>query len=64
MRFHFELGDTVVIDASGEKGEVIGRAEYIASSNQYYVRYKNAQGVAVAGESVAAKVFAMELLRC
>lgn len=47
MRFHFELGDTVVIDASGEKGEVIGRAEYIASSNQYYVRYKNAQGVAV-----------------
>lgn len=42
-----ELESTVTIIASGETGEVIGRAEYSHSENQYQVRYKSADGRAV-----------------
>jgi len=37
--FAFSLGQKVVIKASGEEGQVVGRAEYANSSNNYYVRY-------------------------
>lgn len=44
MGFKFSLGDDVTIAASGETGEVIGRAEYADSSNQYFIRYKAGDG--------------------
>ncbi|MCW3644081.1 hypothetical protein K6Y74_12650 [Burkholderia cenocepacia] len=44
MGFKFNLRDAVTIAASGETGEVIGRAEYADGSNQYYIRYKAADG--------------------
>ncbi len=42
--FAFRLGQQVVITASGEEGEVVGRAEYSNSSNSYYVRYRARDG--------------------
>ena len=44
--FKFELGQQVEIKVSGESGEVIGRAEYADSENSYFLRYKDAQGMA------------------
>ncbi|HDR9093346.1 hypothetical protein QZM46_17540 [Burkholderia vietnamiensis] len=44
MGFKFSLGDEVTIAASGETGEVIGRAEYADTSNQYFIRYKAGDG--------------------
>ncbi|PRD64150.1 hypothetical protein [Malikia granosa] len=46
-RLLYQLDDDVVITASGERGQVIGRAEYTNSSNNYLVRYKCADGRAV-----------------
>lgn len=46
-QFKFPLKQVVTIAASGEVGEVIGRAEYTTSENAYYVRYKDANGRAV-----------------
>ena len=43
-RFAFSLGQQVVITASSEEGEVVGRAEYSNSSNSYYVRYRARDG--------------------
>lgn len=43
----FELTTTVTIAASGEQGEVIGRAEYTHAEPSYLVRYKCADGRAV-----------------
>ena len=43
-KFKFELKEQVTIAASGEQGVVIGRAEYDTSENQYYIRYKAADG--------------------
>lgn len=44
----FELGSQVVIDCSGESGEVIGRAQYAyCAEASYFVRYKAADGKAV-----------------
>lgn len=45
--FAFNLSQFVVIDASGETGDITGRAEYVANENSYYVRYKAADGRAV-----------------
>ncbi|GAM63648.1 phage protein [Vibrio ishigakensis] len=45
--FKFDLNDEVEIICSGECGLVIGRAEYSKESNQYFVRYKSADGRAV-----------------
>lgn len=42
--FAFSLGQQVVITASGEAGQVVGRAEYLNSSNSYYVRYQARDG--------------------
>ena len=44
MGFKFELQQTVTIAASGEAGEVIGRAEYTTSESSYLVRYKAGDG--------------------
>ena len=42
--FKFNLGQSVAITASGEVGVVVGRAEYINSSNAYFVRYAAKDG--------------------
>lgn len=42
-----ELKQNVTIVASGEQGEVIGRAEYTIAEPSYLVRYKSADGRAV-----------------
>lgn len=47
MGFKFELGQRVKIDESGEECSVIGRAEYTTAVNNYFVRYKSADGRAV-----------------
>lgn len=47
MSFKFSLGDEVVIMASGEQGQVTGRAEYQEHGNSYLLRYKAADGRAV-----------------
>lgn len=44
MSFKFDLKQTVTIAASGETGEVLGRAEYATSENSYQLRYKAADG--------------------
>lgn len=43
----FELGEEVNITASGEHGQIIGRAEYQVSENAYLLRYRAADGRAV-----------------
>lgn len=45
--FEYELGSKLTISCSGEEGEVIARAEYLTSENQYLLRYKAADGRAV-----------------
>lgn len=45
-KFKFDLGQQVMISVSGETGVVIGRAEFSESDNSYWVRYKDAQGMA------------------
>jgi hypothetical protein len=47
--FKFELDEPVKIDVSGEVGTVIGRVEYVASSAQYQVLFKAADGRAATG---------------
>lgn len=43
----YQLKQIVKIAASGEEGEVIGRAEYAHCEPSYYIRYKRADGCAV-----------------
>jgi len=43
----FQLKQNVTIKASGETGEIIGRAEYACSEPNYLIRYKAADGRAV-----------------
>ena len=45
--FRFDLEETVSIECSGETGVVIGRAQYLGDDDQYYIRYKAADGRAV-----------------
>lgn len=40
----FDLGDSVVLIMSKEKGCVIGRAEYLHNATQYLVRFVAADG--------------------
>ena len=44
--FAFDLRQVVVIDESKEEGTIQARAEYVASENNYLVRYRQANGVA------------------
>lgn len=43
----YELQQIVTITASGERGEVIGRAEYTLAEPCYLLRYQCADGRAV-----------------
>ena len=43
----FSLGDKVSIKISGEKGEVIGLAQFVDANSQCHVEYKAADGRAV-----------------
>lgn len=45
--FDYELGSPVAIKCSGETGQVIARAQYKNSQDQYLIRYKSADGRAV-----------------
>ena len=45
--FKFNLGAISTIEASGESGTIIGRAEYQTGENSYLIRYKSADGHAV-----------------
>lgn len=42
--FAFKLDQTVTIAASGETGVIIGRSEYTTAENNYYIRYRAADG--------------------
>ncbi len=42
--FKFDLKEDVIISCSGESGEIIGRAEYVSWDDQYFIRYKAADG--------------------
>jgi hypothetical protein len=42
--FKFELGARLAIAASNEEGEIIARAQYQHMEDQYYLRYKAADG--------------------
>ena len=44
--FAFALGERVKIDASGEAGVVIARSDHADASDQYLIRYADANGVA------------------
>lgn len=45
--FRFNLNQQVAIVASGESGQVIGRAQYSTGQDQYFIRYLAADGRAV-----------------
>lgn len=45
--FSFALGAEVRIQASGETGVIVGRAEYTNARNAYLLRYKASDGRAV-----------------
>ena len=45
--YKHELNASVTITASGETGEVIGRAEYTYAERSYLIRYKSADSRAV-----------------
>lgn len=46
MSFNFELGQNVSLAVSNEVGTIIGRADYVNSSYQYYVHYADGNGCA------------------
>lgn len=45
--FAFQLQESVAIAVSGERGTIVGRAEYTNQSPQYLIRYKTADGRAI-----------------
>lgn len=47
MKFQFEMNTTVEIIISGERGQVICRAEYMTAENVYLLRYRAGDGRAV-----------------
>lgn len=44
MEHKFELGDTVTLRESEERGIVIGKAEYSYAETHYLIRYKANDG--------------------
>ena len=44
MNFKFEIGANVAFKMGSERGQIIGRAEYETSENQYLIRYIAADG--------------------
>jgi hypothetical protein len=57
--FTFELNTNVTIRISGETGQIEGRAEYSEGPDQYFVRYKAADGRAVDGWFLASQLKAV-----
>lgn len=47
VKFEYRVHDVVLISVSGERGEVIGRAERESGAIEYLVRYENGYGCAV-----------------
>ena len=47
QKFAYELGEKVVIECSGESGEVIGQGRYKSGDDLFLIRYKSAEGRAV-----------------
>ena len=47
IEFKHELGQSVKVTISGEKGHVKARAEYVNCRNQYLIHYLAADGRAV-----------------
>ena len=47
IKFKHELGQSVKVTISGEKGHVKARAEYVNCRNQYLIHYLAADGRAV-----------------
>lgn len=47
--FKFDLSTNVIINRSGEKGTVTGRAEYVEHPHNYLVEYTAADGRAAEG---------------
>jgi hypothetical protein len=47
--FRYALGQNVTLMASGERGIIIGRAEYLEAFPGYLVRYRAADGRATEG---------------
>lgn len=49
VKFEYRIHDVVLISVSGERGEVIGRAELESGTGaiEYLVRYENGNGCAV-----------------
>jgi hypothetical protein len=45
----FLMGQQVTLTASGETGQIIGRAEYATSEPSYFLRYQASDGRAVEG---------------
>ncbi len=45
--FEYALGSKIKIKSSGEKGEVIGRAQHRGAPDSYYIHYRAADGRAV-----------------
>ena len=46
-KFLFHMNQAVKIAVSGEEGVVVGRAEYDTAENNYFVRYRSADGRAI-----------------
>lgn len=46
-KWKFDMGAALAVDASGETGLVIGRAEFDNAENSYLLRYKAGDGRAV-----------------
>jgi hypothetical protein len=47
MSLKFEIGATAQITVSGERGEIVARAEYKAADPSYLLQYQAADGRAV-----------------
>ncbi|MEG6430214.1 hypothetical protein QCN13_14770 [Enterobacter hormaechei] len=47
IKFKHELGQSVKVTISGEKGHVKARAEYVNCRNQYLIHYLASDGRAV-----------------
>lgn len=43
-KFKFDLAQEVLLSLSGERGVVVGRAEYVYCENNYLVRYTAGDG--------------------
>lgn len=59
--FKFEIGQSVAIACSGERGIVIGRAQYQDDGDGYFVRYCSAIGTAASSWWAESALVAVEV---